>query len=169
MPIWVYLLFFVLLWMGIKSCNKRVVKLHSLFIVPALFAWLSTKNAIDISKVTSSQIPFFTMGILSGLYFGYLHGRNAFVRADKKQHLVELSGDWTILILMMAIFAVQFVINYILKIDPALKEKYVTMAIIFTISGITTAMVIGRNLTYFYRFHKAHSIHLKLAKFKLFK
>lgn len=155
--------------MGIKSCYKRVVKLHTLFIVPALFAWLSTKNAIDISRITNSQIPFFAIGILSGLYFGYLHGKNALVRADKDQHLVELSGDWTILILMMVIFAVQFVINYLLAVDPALTEKYLAMAIIFTISGITTAMVIGRNLTYFYKFTRAKSEHLELTKFKLFK
>lgn len=168
-PSWVYFLFLILLLMGLKACFKRVVKVKTLIIMPLLFLYFSIKNIFDVSKASFSQILFLAIGLLLGIFFGYLHGKKASVRADKDQHFVELPGDWTILLLMMLIFAVQFVINYLLAVDPALTEKYLAMALIILISGITSGMVVGRNLIYFYKFTQAPSVHLELTKFKLFK
>jgi hypothetical protein len=168
-PSWVYILFLVLLYIGITGCFKRVVKVNRLILMPAVFVWFSVDNLYKASTVSLYQIVFFIFGGLIGIYLGYLHVRKAVVHADKHQHLVELPGDWTILILILIIFAVQFAVHYLLAADPSIANNNFAMGFIMLVSGATTGMVVGRNLTYFHKFTKAHHEHLHLKKTSFFK
>lgn len=163
-PNWVYFLFLALLYMGYKNCFKRVIKTKMLILIPALFIWLSVKDLFKTSEIVPTHVVYYITGGLIGIYLGYLHARKTQVRADKHQQLIELPGDWTVLILVMVIFAVQFVIGYLLAIDPQINESAKSMAAIYIISGITTGIVAGRNLTYFYKFNNAHHVHLENPK-----
>jgi len=155
-PSWVYLLFFGLVYMGIKGCFKRVIKTKLLILLPALFVWFSSESLYKAAQISFFHIIFYSIGALIGLYLGYLHVRKGIIRADKEQFLVELPGDWTILVLILIIFIIQFAVHYILAADPSLSRSGGVMALILFISGAATWVVVGRNLTYFYKFTKAH-------------
>lgn len=137
--------------------------------MPIIFVWFSANNLYKASTVSTYQIIFFIIGGLIGIYLGYLHVRKTTLRADKKKNLVELPGDWTILILIMLIFAVQFAIHYILDSDPLLEQSHLTMGVIMIISGATTGLVVGRNLAYLHKYNQATHHDLHLTKTKLFK
>lgn len=168
-PSWVYILFLILLYMGITGCFKRVVKLKRLILMPAVFVWFSADNLYKASTVSAYQIIFFVIGGLIGIFLGYLHVRKTVIRADKKQQLVELPGDWTILILIMVIFIVQFAIHYLLASDPSLEQNHFSMGLIMMISGATTGLVVGRNLAYLHKYNIALHEDLQLTKTSLFK
>lgn len=168
-PSWVYWLFLALLYIGFKNCFKRVVKVKTLIVMPLLFAWYSLSNLYHTVQISSSLILYFIIGALLGLYLGYLHVKNKKVRSDKHQHLVELPADWTVMILIFIIFGIQFALHYLLAVDKELTTHHRAMGFIVAISGLTTFIVIGRNLTYFFKFTKAPHEHLHASKGGLFK
>ncbi len=163
-PSWVYILFLGLLYLSIKGCYKRIIKPQRLIVIPLVFAWFSIENVYRVGPPIPSQLIFLICGGILGIYLGYLHVRKVVVRADKQQHLAAIPGDWTILILIMVIFLIQFSIHYLLAIDPSLTNKTSTVAFILGVSGLTTGLVIGRNLTYFYKYTKAPHEHLAAKK-----
>lgn len=161
MPHWIYLLFFLLFYLGIRACFKRVIKIQVLLILPFIFTWLSLDNLYRAANASSEHILFYLIGAVLGVYLGYYHVRKIQVRADMQQHIVQIPGDWTLLLLIMALFFVQFIIRYLLITDPSFTKNYFIAGCILAVSGLTTTIVISRNLTYFYKYTQAPHEHLK--------
>lgn len=157
-PTWVYVVFFVLLYLGIKRCYTRVITVERIAIVPAVFILLSLRSTASLFHFSLvGFLLLFLGGIIGGL-LGHLHVRNRVIRADRQKHLIEIPGDISMLIMVMFIFVIEFFIHYafdanweIVKID-----LFKNAAVI--LSGVVVGISVGRNITYFLKYQKAESV-----------
>ncbi|OGT47715.1 MAG: hypothetical protein A3F17_04115 [Gammaproteobacteria bacterium RIFCSPHIGHO2_12_FULL_41_15] len=159
-PTWVYILFFVLLYLGIKRCYTRVVRIERIAIFPAIFIFLSLRSTVSLFHFSLIGFLLLLLGGIIGALFGYLHVRNCVVRADKQKHLIEIPGDISMLIMVMSIFAIEFFIHYAFDAHWAIAQIDVFKNAVVILSGIVVGISIGRSITYFLKYQQAESIDL---------
>lgn len=159
-PVWVYVLFFVLLNIGIKRCNTRITTIERIAIIPTFFTLMSVYSINSIFGFTPTVLILWFAFVVVGSYIGYLHVSNRVIRADKTKRLIEIPGDMSMLILLMLIFSIEFFIHYAVeaKMYVAQLPEFKTISVI--LSGIIVGISAGRNVNYFIKYNQAISIEL---------
>ena len=160
-PVWVYVLFFVLLYVGIKRCFPRVTSVRWLVILPALFIFFNFRGIFSFFPLASSNIFYWIIGIFLGAWLGYAQIRNCIIKADRKKQLIEIPGDVTMLVLIMGIFFLEFFINFAIAAHFAIVTFPIFRIIVITASGIMVGYFTGRSGTYFYKYFNVVSCDLK--------
>jgi hypothetical protein len=150
-PVWVYPLFLFLLYSGIKQCYMRSMKVRRLFILPVIFILMSFNNLDGSPAITWISGPCWLIAIALGIYFGYVHKRDVEITVDRSRGVINIPGDWSMLLLILIVFAVEFTINAVEAIGPS-PDWFGPLAL--AVSGLVTGMSIGRNGTYLYRYFK---------------
>jgi hypothetical protein len=153
LPAWVYILFILVFYIGLKRCYDSVIRVDRLALLPVilLIFGLNTVNSlfgIDFNTV----IMLFTSGI-SGILLGFYHVKDRLIQADKTNRLIKIPGDFSMLILVLTIFLIEFYIRYAFDahwmIADTLTFKLLSIIMLGNIMGIT----MGRNICYFYKYH----------------
>ncbi|MDO8953713.1 MAG: hypothetical protein Q7V63_02580 [Gammaproteobacteria bacterium] len=150
LPVWAYPLVIFLVVLGISQCRARTVKVWRLFILPLVFILMSF-NHLDGSPQINwlSGLSWVVCTGLGG-YIGYLHKRSTDISIDRRNYTLRLPADWTMMVLIMLIFVVEFVINTVEAAGPATEWWFAPLTL--GISGIITGMALGRNAVYLYRY-----------------
>ena len=151
-PVWVYPLFLILLYLGIRQCYLRTTKIYRLVILPIIFILMSLNNLDGSPALTWISMPCWIIAIALGIYLGYLHKKNATITVDKSQGIITIPGDWSMLLLILIVFAVEFAINAVEAVGPS-PAWFGPLAL--AVSGLVTGMSVGRNGTFLYRYLKS--------------
>lgn len=161
-PNYVYVLFFILLYMGVNRCFPRVIKVQRLFIAPLFFILLSIRGMVNLFDIAPTDIFNWLAGCTLGAVLGYLHVSNRQVQADHDRQLIKLPGDWSMLILILSIFLFEFFIHYSIDANwPISANSYFKMSSIL-ILGVIAGMSSGRAANYFYKYKASSSTTLNL-------
>lgn len=159
-PLWVFLLFAYLIKKGIEAFKTRVVTLKKIFLLPAIFmVW-------SISSLNLSQIATWSAVFAAGILLGCLLNRNIKLKADKKQGLLSLPGEFTTLILLILVFAVKYFFGCLFAINPALREDALFKFCSFGSSGLITGLFMGKALSLLLKYQKAEHNDLQMDKTK---
>jgi len=70
-PIWVYLLFVYLTWVGVRASKTRIIALKKLFIMPAIFTYMSVHTLITSFDIHLFEVSTWMGTILIGILIGY--------------------------------------------------------------------------------------------------
>lgn len=151
-PTWVYLLFFGLLYLGIRRCFTMTIKVKQLILLPAALLWLSLDGLLQALHITYHSLWSFALGILLGSYFGFRQVSKAEIHGDRRQNFIEIPGDWSYLVLIMSVFFIEFFIHYATGAFPNIIHEPVLITILLMILGFFVGMTIGRNGCYYYKF-----------------
>lgn len=162
-PIWVYILFFVLLYIGIKRCFTRVVSVERIFIIPMVFTFISIRSTVSLFNFSLSSILILLFSSFAGSLLGYLHIRKSNIRADKEKHLIEIPGNISMLVMVMSIFMIEFFIHYAFEANWPIAQLSFAKYFAVCLSGLVVGVSIGRNITYFFKYKSAKSIDLVLT------
>lgn len=160
-PAWVYILFIYLVYIGVKQCYTTVVQVKRFFILPVLFLYLSVHSLYAIMLHNPLAILMLILGIAGASVLGAYYVRNRFIRADKQHTLIEIPGDWTALVLIMAIFILKFFINYSIDADAAYVTQLSFILCTSFFSGLAIGFSSGRNGMYYWKYLHAPSTTLK--------
>ena len=158
-PWWVYVLFFYLLFIGIKALKPHVFSLKKIFILPLIFAVWS------IWQLIAKYQSFFDIVIWATFIFiGYIAGwgltQHLKIRADKKKLLIAVPGSYLTLILILVIFGTRYFFGYYYATHQE-TGPMIHMANLIA-KGLITGMFVGRAAAMLKKFAKA--IHKKLKK-----
>lgn len=158
-PFHVYLIFFALLYIGIKNGKPRKIKVVRLLFSSLLIAIFSTRSIYSI--VTSHlDIALWIMGIAVGMMVGYFALAKKSVQANHEQKEMLLPGDKVILSLLLAIFSFEYLIQYghanHLDYTNSILFKYLSLVIF----GFFAGAVFGRNLLYYVKYKYVEHINL---------
>lgn len=159
-PVWVYVVFFVLLNLGIKRCYTRVSAIERIAIVPVIFILLSLHSTISFFNFSIVVISLWLLAGVIGALLGYLHIKNRIIRADKNKKLIEIPGDISMLIMLMSIFSIEFFIHYAFDARLAITQVDIFKNIAIFLSGFVVGISVGRNLNYFLKYSQASSVEL---------
>lgn len=162
-PWWVYLLLVILVRRGLAAARANVTSLWRLAILPAAFAVWDLAAIVENRSVTAWMLLAWLLPLFAGAWLGYLLVRGIAVRADRENWLIGLSGDPTVLPLVLLIFAAKYALGYIGAADPSLGHQPRFLLTDLAIGGFCTGIFIGRFATYLWRFSTVPGEALVLA------
>ncbi len=159
-PSWVIILFFVLLYMGIKRCQTRVVSVKRLLIVPIVFTYMSLRGASQLFHFSVLSLVLLIAGALIGFGVGHWQVRNTEVKADKDRYLVQIPGSMSMLIMLMLVFLIEFFIHFSIDAHIGIAATAIFKWVAIVLSGIVVGISIGRNATYLFKYQNTPTCEL---------
>jgi hypothetical protein len=157
-PTSVYILFFVLLYLGIKRCVTRVISIERMAVFPVIFIFMSLRGTINLLDFTVLGFFLLAAGAIVGIILGHIHVRNRTVRADRKNHLIEIPGDISMLAMVLSIFFIEFFIHYAVDANWHIAQLNIFKISAVIVSGVVVGVSVGRNISYFNKYLKADSV-----------
>ncbi len=151
-PIFVWPLLAYLFWGGWKARKTYIVPWIPLLIMPVVMCIWSIYSILARYGVLS--IGYWMVSITLGIYLGSLTVRKLGLKFDKKRKLIEISGNWTPLILSMSIFSLRYFLGAIYGLHPELA-RVPALLIVENIATIVSGMFMGRLVGYWQRYKTA--------------
>lgn len=143
-PIWVYIVFAVLLFLSIRACFPREVNTRQSMIFPLAFILLSILTFHHYPHVALT-IPVWAVGGMAGVLLScYLFRRNQF-KLGEKTHTLVVPGSYAILIILLFYFALRYYLGYQEVVrGGVLGLSKMQLILFFGSSGFTTGFFIMR-------------------------
>lgn len=160
-PWWVWILFGLLLYRGIKALKPSVISLYTLFILPGIFIALSLQSLLSTKAITFWIVSIWFGALVIGSLCGWFIVGKAPIKADKKNRWIWLPGTKLTLILIPLIFGIRYYFGYSIAINPQLMYSIPFLTTRFTLGGLMSGLFIGRSLCFLYKYQKAE--HRNLA------
>ena len=159
-PWYVYLILAYLIFVGVKAVKGGTVSIKKLFILPAVFVWMSINELVDSSiHVSFLHIVIWLIGAAIGAYLlGWVPYSHLEIAADKDKKLLNVSGSWFTLILIMMTFVIKYAIAVILSMNHSLSLGSIYGLLL--VSGIFTGAFIGRLLYGLYKLQTGPYVNL---------
>lgn len=112
-PWWVYLLFIVLLNLGIKSLKKRILPIQRVYLLPIVFLAWSFADLYGKYTEKHTTLPFvWAICLAIGIYFGVMSVRFQPIHHDRRKKEITVPGSPYVLILVLLIFILKFIWGY---------------------------------------------------------
>lgn len=163
-PIYVYILFVVLIYIGYKRCFYRVIKVQRLGLLPGIFMFLSLYTMYQLFYVNLTTLGFLAFGGVIGIVLGFIHVKRITVHADHLEKLIGIPGDWTMMLLILGIFAFECFLHYAVEAELSVSKTFLFESLAVSILGLIAGMTVGRNFSYFLKYRKSLHESLNVTK-----
>ena len=143
-PVWVYIVFVVLLYLSIRACFSHEVNTRQAIIFPLVFILLSILT-FRYYPYPALTVPVWGAGALAGaLLSRYLFPRSRF-KLGERAHSLVVPGSYAILILLLLYFFLRYYLGYQEAVRGGVLQLTTTQLILFFCSsGFTTGFFIAR-------------------------
>jgi hypothetical protein len=112
-PWWVYVLFVILVIIGIKATKPSTVAIQRLIVLPIVFiAWSLYNLYQNVSLGFPSLIVWWVLSLGFGIYLGYNAVNSWKIHSDRRKKTVTIPGNYSTLILVISIFVLSFFWGY---------------------------------------------------------
>jgi hypothetical protein len=143
-PVWVYVLFAALLYLGFFQSRTRSIPLGRLLLLPAVMVAFSFYGLFaSFGDSAPALAPWFvtaiatTLALVVGRYpKGATQGEGGYV----------VPGSWLPLAVILAIFLSRYAITVMLAMEPSLKDSVSLAAITGFLYGLSSGYFVGRAL-----------------------
>jgi hypothetical protein len=145
-PTWVWVILAALIYLGSKQLKTRVVKRYSVLIAPVVFLFVGLTAAgrgpvgfatWAVSIVSLAAVTFFVWQPTGG------------ARYEANGDYLHMPGSVVPLILMLAIFLLNYVVNVVLAINPAYRSEFAWQVVPALVLGALSGVFMGRAATLF--------------------
>lgn len=157
-PIWVYVVFFYLISIGIKALKSRVISLKKMFVLPFVFLAMFLYDQLRFFNLLFCAI--WLLCLIVGSAVGWVLNKKTTIKADKKKYLIEVPGSVVTLILILTIFAVKYCFGYLYATQPTLKESFIVHTLEMISSGVITGLLLGKAFCFLRKFRLSNSVDL---------
>lgn len=141
-PIWVWPLLLWMIWEGVRAMRYRTVKIWIYWMLP-FFALMSVRGRLE-SAAPEVDLPIFAAAYFFGVAFGaWFQGH---VIVERARCSVTVKGEALTLIMLMAIFWMNFARGVIEAISPDLMQTYLVIGLLAGVSGAVSGQFAGRAL-----------------------
>lgn len=150
-PWWVYLILAYLIMIGIRAGRPGFIPLKKFVIVPIAFTALSIYTLVTVVAHTWLNIAVWLLALLIGTAIGWLQIKYSRLKVDRERKLIWAEGNWTLLIVLIAIFAAKYYFDYQLAVVPQIIHQPLFLYSMLISSALLTGWFIGRASALFYR------------------
>jgi hypothetical protein len=147
-PIWVWVLFVVLLSRGIKALHSGTAPLARLAIVPLIFAGGGIMHLVSAPLAGWSDAITWLTALLVGIAGGVFIARRTRFIVNPITNTVMLPGSPLPLLLMMIIFATKFWLGFEMATVTDASSLGMYVLIGAAVSGVVAGVFTGRFITY---------------------
>jgi len=155
-PWWVFVLFALLVMLGVQALSRRTMPLRRAFITPAVFiAWGLVGLALAL-RVTAAVIPAWALAAVAGGVLAWISVRLDGLAVDRDRASVELPGSVLPLIRNMVIFAAKYALAVAMAMQPALRPELLPWDM--AVSGAAFGYFVGWTLRFALSYRRAAAL-----------
>lgn len=143
-PTWVFVVFGLLLVVGIRLSRPTRVAMPRLLIVPVAMAALSVLSLVQTFGATSAGVAVWALLAVGGVALGCVLPRRSDVQYSSADHRLTVPGSWLPLILMMTIFFTRYTVGVLLAMHPDLASSLSFTIAVATLGGLTSGTFAAR-------------------------
>jgi hypothetical protein len=141
-PPWVFVLFALLVGLGIQQLRPRTVHLARIFIVPAVFLAWGLFALWMRAAIVQSAVPAWLSALTIGFAGAWATTRLDGLGADRQRGLIHLPGGWTTLVVSMMVFAAKYMLAVSIVMRPDWRDVLATADM--AVSGLSTGFFLAR-------------------------
>jgi hypothetical protein len=145
-PLWVFVLFFVLLAYGFALRQTRWASRYRLFLLPAIMLTLSLSGVYYAFGLGLIEITMWAIGLGLAIFAGQAFGSRRGVSYSKELDLYHVPGSWLPLVLMMTIFFTKYAVGVALVRHLAITQLTIFDGTICFIYGFLSGIFVSRAL-----------------------
>lgn len=158
-PVYVYFIFILLLWVGITRCSTRTIRVSRLLITPTIFAVLGLRGFFGLFPVpTDIDVLAALLGGAVGLALGWHHARLWNVVVDRQARLITVPGDIMMLVIILGSFAFEFALHYGIESHAAWVVTWPIQPIAAGVWAWFLGMTAGRNINLAIRYRGSQTV-----------
>lgn len=147
-PLWVYAVFVLLCYFGIKALSPtRESKTLLLVTPPILLAW--SLYSLNLSLHPALSLGFWLVAVLVGSAAALLVFSSKDVRLDDTGVGLILPGTYKTLVLYLLFFAVNYYFGYEAQVHPQLSKTLPIMLLKACASGVASGLFCGRSIRFY--------------------
>ncbi|MBX7067611.1 MAG: hypothetical protein K1X28_10315 [Parachlamydiales bacterium] len=151
-PAWIFFLFVILVIIGMRAATPRTMSIYRLLVLPLIFMIWNLAWLFERVHEQFSLFPLWFLGIVGGSVLGWQSVVSWKIKADRKNKTVTLPGTWSVLVLILLVFAVRSFFVYSYETHPKQVEEYYIYDSL--LSGIFTGIFIGRAYDLYTKYKK---------------
>jgi putative Mn2+ efflux pump MntP len=159
-PIWVYILLIFLIYRCILTLKPRIIPLKKIFILPAVFIFLSIHTLFTVELYAVTFIIIAIVLAILGFIGGWFHIRSQKIEIDREHQLIYQQGSWLTLVLVLLIIICKFYIGFALAMTHHIQLHQQLLIFIYAVSGATVGLMLGRTAHYLYVYQSKTSTNL---------
>ncbi|QVL57551.1 MAG: hypothetical protein KFB93_00290 [Simkaniaceae bacterium] len=156
-PIYIWVILALLLWKGWRASRTNTVSWKDLIIIPVVMLIWTTYS------ITKNYGPLFILpwvaSVSMGVGLGLFMIRKSSLRFDKKRKLIEFSGSWIPMVLLLSIFSLRFFLGATYGVHPELKGS-LKLLIVENFATVISAIFLGRLMGTLKRFKQSPHVDL---------
>ncbi|MBW1247195.1 hypothetical protein I7860_10960 [Pseudomonas tolaasii] len=141
-PLWVYAVYLLICYYGIKACLGGRENRRSLMILPVVLVVWSLLSLAPSILSSSAWVGGMLLGSVLGLWLFNADG----ARLDANGETLVLPGTWKTLLISQLFFAVKYYFGYQQAVHPLLLSTPDMLIIVGGVSGLTVGLFCGRAL-----------------------
>ncbi|PCI75543.1 hypothetical protein COB21_05550 [Candidatus Aerophobetes bacterium] len=142
-PLWVWLVFGYLFFIGIRALKPRVVYIPTLFIIPLVLSALKWKLFLENSPLI--WVSYFACLAVSSFISFKCVGKQK-IKLMPKPMSIQLPGTYSVLIIWMTFFAMKYFFGFLNATQHALYNNLAVLDI--GINGVFSGYFLGKAIHY---------------------
>jgi len=143
-PVWVWVLLAILVWRGLAASRPTTGPLWRFAIVPVAIGLWGLSGLVLRYPVSAASVGIWLGGLALGGLLAWRAAAGVALQVDRARGHVTVPGTWSVLILVLAIFAVKYWFGYRLGTNPALAADPSFYLADIGFSGLATGGLAGR-------------------------
>ena len=144
-PVYVWALLAFLVYRGVMAARDREVSLLKLFIIPVVMLVVSLAGMNGHGPLGASVWGVWLTGMLATVAFIWTTGKGEIV-VNRADGTVMQRGNWTPLVLMLAIFVTKYTVAVLSVMHPELQRQMLFVVVVSGLFGVFNGVFIGRLL-----------------------
>lgn len=141
-PVWVWGVLLVIVFMGLRRTQDRIVTTPRLVLMPLIILGLAVSNFAS-AAASGMGMTGAALGLMAGIAAGVaIEGRAGAERV--RQGVLLIKGEWVSFVVVLAIFLVRYVSIVVSTVDPALAAGDAYHFVTALLSGFFAALTLAR-------------------------
>ncbi|HEY9103507.1 DUF6622 family protein [Chitinimonas sp.] len=143
-PTWVFILFAVLFWLGLRQTRDNTVSQYRTAIMPVFMLGLSFSGVAGAFPTLPQTYVAWFAGVAASVLVYRMVGVRSAASYDPQQGTFHLPGSWLPLCLMLTIFSTKYVMAIFLAMHPALHSQALFATGLSLIYGLLSGLFLAR-------------------------
>lgn len=148
-PVWVFIVFFTLLTLGLVQTKERTVKVKTVFILPVTMIVFSFVSVYSVFSLALLSFILWLLGLITASVIGLKLGFPKLVSFSIQDHKLTIPGSKIPLIFMMAIFFTKYFVGFAFARDLPLVNELNFLIVISLSYGVFSGVFLSRSLVMF--------------------
>jgi tetrahydromethanopterin S-methyltransferase subunit C len=136
---------------GVHLSRPGFISLKRAVIIPVAFTALSIYTLITVTQPSALNIIIWIVTLLIGSFIGWMQIKFLRLKIDRERRLIWAEGNWTLLVILILIFAVKYYFDYQIAVTPQIIQHPLFVYSLIISSALLTGWFIGRIGALFYR------------------